>query len=205
MKIQSWLLICLQVNDILKLGKDLLQLQQLLKDLEEFEKITKQLQNPATTLSDVRAIFDATIEQYPLLNFYLEANAKIVHSPAFESGIVKVLDEELDQLSEKERNSISCFTEVTNNSNNNLAMDDNLSLVQRALKNKKRKVIYNEYSSLNYVPPTSNIVERLFSNARLILTDYRKSMSPYTLECVMFLKFNRNYWDLDLVAKIVEK
>ena len=67
-----------------------------MKDLEEFDKITKQLQNPATTLSDVRAIFDAAIDQYPLLNFYLEANAQIVHSPAFESGIVKVLDDELD-------------------------------------------------------------------------------------------------------------
>ena len=84
-------------------------------------------------------------------------------------------------------------------------MDDNLSLVQKALKNKKRKVIFNEYSSLNYVPPTSNVVERLFSNARLILTDNRKSMSPYTLECVMFLKINRDYWDIDLVAKIVGK
>jgi exonuclease VII small subunit len=36
-----------------------------LKDLEEFEKITKQLQNSDTNLSDVRAIFDAAIEQYP--------------------------------------------------------------------------------------------------------------------------------------------
>lgn len=173
-----------------------------MKDLDEFEKITKQLQNPSTTLSDVRAIFDATIEGYPSLNYYLAADAQILHSPAFESGIVKVLDDEVDQLTEEERNSLGRFSR---HSNNVVTMDDNLSLVEKALMNKKRKVAHSEYPSLNFVPPTSNVVERLFSNARLVLTDYRKSMSPYTFECVMFLKINRDYWDLDLVAKIVGK
>ena len=59
-----------------------------MKDLDEFEKITKQLQNSDTNLSDVRAIFDAAIEQYPSLDFYLKADAQIVHSPSFERGIV---------------------------------------------------------------------------------------------------------------------
>ena len=66
-------------------------------------------------------------------------------------------------------------------------------------------MVHGEYLNLNFVPPTSNVVERLFSNARLVLTDYRKSLTPYTFECVMFLKINRNFWDLDLVAKIVGK
>ena len=176
-----------------------------MKDLDEFEKITKQLQNSDTNLSDVRAIFDAAIEQYPSLDFYLKADAQIVHSPSFESGIVKLLDDEVDQLTERERNSVGCFRYRANDMDNIVAMGDNLSLVQKALKTKRRKVSRGDYSSLIFVPPTSNVVERLFSNARLALTDYRKSMSPYTFECVMFLKINRDYWDLDLVAKIVGK
>ena len=68
------------------------------------------------------------------------------------------------------------------------SVDDELTLVQKVLKNKRRKVVHGEYSSLNFVPPTSNVVEHLFSNARLVLTDYRKSMTPYTFECVIFLK-----------------
>ena len=183
------------------MGRDLLQLQKLLKDLDEFEKITKQLQNSDTNLSDVRAIFDAAIEQYPSLDFYLKADAQIVHSPSFESGIVKLLDDEVEQLTEMEKNSVECFR-YSNDVDNIVAIDDNLSLVQKALKNKRRKVSHAEYSSLTFVPPTSNV---LFSNARLVLTDYRKSMSPYTFEGVMFLKINRDYWDLDLVAKIVGK
>lgn len=176
-----------------------------MKGLEEFEKITKQLQNSHTTLSDVRAIFDAVIEEYPSLDFYLKPDAQIVHSPSFESGIVKILDDEVDQLTQRERNSLGCFSFHGSDVDNIVATDDNLSLVQKALKNKRRKVSHGEYSSLNFVPPTSNVVERLFSNARLVLTDYRKSMSPYTFECVMFLKINREYWNLDVVAKIVGK
>ncbi len=75
-------------------------------------------------------------------------------------------------------------------------------LALQALK-KKRKVTSNEYIDLGFIPPTSNIVERLFSAARLVLTDYRKSMSPYTFECVMFLKVNRGLWDSSLVSNIV--
>jgi hypothetical protein len=80
-----------------------------------------------------------------------------------------------------------------------------LSFVQKALMNKRRKVSYSEYANLTYIPPTSNIVERLFSSCRLVLTDYRKSMTPYTFECIMFLKVNRNYWDINLVSKVVGK
>ena len=144
-------------------------------------------------------------DEDPYLACNLPSGSTLIykHSPAFETGIVKVIDDEVDQLSDEERNAMSCFHQI--NPSNGNASEDGLSLVQRALKNKRRKVISGEYSCLTFVPPTSNAVERLFSNARLVLTDYRKSMTPYTFECVMFLKFNREYWDLDLVAKIVGK
>ena len=81
----------------------------------------------------------------------------------------------------------------------------------QALK-KNRKVVKNGFIDMTFIPPTSNIVERLFSAARLILTDYRKSMSPYTFElspytfeCVMFLKSNRKLWDASLVSNLVTK
>ena len=74
------------------------------------------------------------------------------------------------------------------NPSNGNGSEDGLSLAQRALKNKRRrKVISDEYSCLTFVLPTSNAVEWLFSNARLVLTDYHKSMTPYTFEDVMFL------------------
>jgi hypothetical protein len=79
------------------------------------------------------------------------------------------------------------------------------TLAAAALKTKKRKIVPCPYVDVSHLPPTSNIVERLLSSARLVLTDYRKSMTPYTFECVMFLKFNRKYWDNVLVSKVLAK
>src|SRR6476620_8166040 len=72
----------------------------------------------------------------------------------------------------------------------------------KALK-KKKKVSKNEYVDVRFIPPTSNIVERLFSAARLVLTDYQKCMSLYTFECIMFLMVNKTLWDSSLVSNIV--
>jgi len=55
---------------------------------------------------------------------------------------------------------------------------------------------------LNFVVGTSDIVERLFSAAGLILTDLRSSMLPINAEALLFLKVNRMYWDFETVMKI---
>ena len=80
--------------------------------------------------------FDVAIQQYSSLNFYLAADAQIVYSPALESGIVKVLDDEVEQLTEEERNSAACFWRDTENIG--VAMD---SLVEKALQNKEERFL----------------------------------------------------------------
>lgn len=44
-------------------------------------------------------------------------------------------------------------------------------------------------------------VERLWSIAGNILSNNRKKMSPLFFESLLFLKVNRNYWDLALVLE----
>jgi hypothetical protein len=83
--------------------------------------------------------------------------------------------------------------------------DHELTFAERALKSKKQRTDTNkEYMDLKYIPPTSNIVERLFSKSKLILSDVRKSMLPANLEMLLFLKVNRNLWDLALVGKCLK-
>jgi hypothetical protein len=140
------------------------------------------------------------------MKHYLALDAQIVHSCDFESGIIKVLDGKLDELSKNQKKALQVFTMESINLSDEET--DGMNLAQKALKNKRRKLfIMNDrrYMNLEFIPPTSNIVERLFSSARLVLTDYRKSMSPYTFECVMFLKFNTSLWDINTVSKIVGK
>ena len=66
-----------------------------------------------------------------------------------------------------------------------------INYADRARKKQKlNRVASSANIDLKWVKPTSNCCERSFSGARLILTDYRKSMTPYNFECVMQLKYN---------------
>ncbi len=51
--------------------------------------------------------------------------------------------------------------------------------------------------------PTSNIVERLFSNAKLIMTALRKKMDPDTLNMILFLKANRELWPNAAIIQMI--
>ncbi|KAG6944893.1 hypothetical protein JG687_00017586 [Phytophthora cactorum] len=55
------------------------------------------------------------------------------------------------------------------------------------------------YMLLVALPPTSNIVERLFSVARAVLRHERHSLSPMMLETILFLKMNAPRWDVATV------
>lgn len=184
-------------------GLDLLSLEEAMKDLEEFEAATKDLQDSNRTLLEVRAIFDGLLEKYPGMHYYISNESDFVHSPKFENGIVKVLSEQCDKLLPGERSLLNPF--VQTNESTTISPTKPKSLSAQALNRVKRRKVLAEYVSLDHIPPTSNIVERLFSAARLILTDYRKSMDPYTFECLLFLKVNRKKWDINLVSKLVGK
>ena len=45
-------------------------------------------------------------------------------------------------------------------------------------------------------------VERPFSNAKLIMTDQRRSMDPSTLETILMLKLNKDLWDARDIERI---
>ena len=63
----------------------------------------------------------------------------------------------------------------------------------------------SHYACLNYVSATSNVVERLFSRAKLVMTDQRRSMDPSTLEAILMLRYNHDIWDVYLLDSLVQK
>jgi hypothetical protein len=183
-------------------GLEVVTLQEVMKDLEEFEVATKLLQDSKRTLLEVRGIFDSLLEKYPDMGYYISSDSTFVHSLEFENGLVKVLQQS-DDLSLAEKRLLEPFLQT--NEPTTISPTNHTSLSVQGLNRIKRRKVVAEYVSLEHIPPTSNIVERLFSAARLVLTDYRKSMDPYTFECLMFLKVNRSKWDINLVSKIVGK
>jgi len=186
---------------------EIIELKKLLEDMNEFEVVTKQLQNPKCSLSEVRIFFDTVLESYPTMKKYLSEDSQIIHCPAFEKGIVKIQEGNCEDLSNSETEGMKIFRaevdDITSEEEN-----QRLTLTEKVIKNKRRKISRNKnrfYKSLDFIPSTSNIVERLFSTAKLVLTDSRKSMTPFTFDCVIFLKFNEALWDINTVAKLMEK
>ncbi|ETI38118.1 hypothetical protein F443_16070 [Phytophthora nicotianae P1569] len=175
------------------------RLLSLLSDLKRIESVSKSLQCETTTILDVRLWFDGLIEVEPSFAEYLAPRARIVHSPDFESGCTKVLDGEGAKLTWAESAALEPF--AIEHSENESDSESGSFLAQ--LQRKRRRVQKpQEYGLLSLIPPTSNMVERFFSLARVTFGHERHSLSPYTLEMILFLLVNKKYWDVCTVEYV---
>ena len=118
-------------------------------------------------------------------------SSSIVHSPSFETGIVKIMKNQSISMSDEEKKQTSLIAqpiemEVTEVSS---LSDFARNLVQMS------DAVTMKKTSLEWISPTSNIVKRINSSAKYIYCPQRKSMSPFHRECVLFLKTNKTYWD----------
>ena len=160
------------------------------------------LQLDKLSLSDVRIYFDHMMEKYPDMKKWLAADADIVKTPVFERAIVKVIDKQLDTLTAEEKEFLLPFKIQQAPT---IASDDDNASITQVLARKRARTEGNDYRNVSHIPPTSNACERLFSRARRLSTDYRKSMHPETVEALLFLDLNAKYWSAQLVNDIVTK
>ena len=70
-----------------------------------------------------------------------------------------------------------------------------------AAKNARITTKASKYHSMNHAVPTSNVVERLLSRAKLVMTDQRKIMAPYCLELLLILRCNKFLWSAATLRK----
>jgi len=75
---------------------EIIALNDLMKDLEQFQTTTLLLQDEKRNLQEVRSIFDEMLKHYPSMNYYISSDGGIVHSPDFEIAIVKVIEDEVN-------------------------------------------------------------------------------------------------------------
>lgn len=61
------------------------------------------------------------------------------------------------------------------------------------------------YRNVLHVLPTSNIAERLFSRARLVLSDRRKNLTLSHFEMLLFLWINKGLWDVRTIQKYTRR
>ena len=79
------------------------------------------------------------------------------------------------------------------------------SYVDKVIHNQPKTQKNSNYRSVNHVPSTSCICERVFSRGKLVLTDLRGSMDPSSFEDVLILFYNSDLWDVYLVNEIEEE
>ncbi|KAG3106354.1 hypothetical protein PI124_g14883 [Phytophthora idaei] len=88
------------VEDLVSSTADHKKLVGLLKHLEKLDSVCKRLECEATTMSEVRPLFESIVADSPIMGGHLKSTAKIVHSPAFENGLVKICDGEKPSAAE---------------------------------------------------------------------------------------------------------
>lgn len=143
------------------------------------------------TLSEVRVCFDALILEYPSLCSHISSGSDIVSNPNFENGIVSLQRGTTSTLTDGAKESVKRFQPVEIN-NHQIA---NESRVLQALMNNQFST-GGAYVDTTGVCPTSNHLERLFSQCKLIRSQLRQGLAPITLEMLLFLKVNRQFWSV---------
>ena len=179
----------------------------LLTHLEKFESVTKTLQGRTTNLDTANLLFEELLAMYDDLH-HLKPEHPIVTYKAFESGMLKILRGSEKDLTVAERAYMERFLITEDNTNTEIADVDaqgSLNFAQAILEReqKRRKlnqgVAKSEYIPLDWIPVTSCEAERLFSLCRKIFTEFRRAMTTKTLEMLIFLKINRELWDMRTV------
>ena len=89
-------------------ASECIQIENLLRELEDFQSVTKKLQEDNITMSQVRVLFDGLIAEYQSCSHHLSSNATIIYSPVFEKGIIKIQQNE-QSLLPLEEYAIACF------------------------------------------------------------------------------------------------
>lgn len=175
-------------------------LESLTEALDDLEIATRALQNVHTDLSEARDLFDDLISLYPELESRLGRDAIVVHSPVFENAVVSAIkkrpleENELDELEPYKATAVEV-----------VVVQPGMNPTRARIRSRvgpRRGQDNAEYMNLCHIPATSNHVERFFSTAKLTFTDLRAKLSKRVLESQLFLKFNGDMWNANMVDRI---
>jgi hypothetical protein len=148
--------------------------------LKKFDSVCKILQcEDGIGLRDVRALFRALQDSFPSDPMpHLSPSLDATESH-FENGVIKILSGDEGALNKEEKNALKNFKirkqdAVDEAEAVTVDEDDDFAGCILNSREKARIEEPSAYRSVKHVSPTSNIVERLFSRAKLIMSDRRK-------------------------------
>jgi hypothetical protein len=166
-----------EVNMFIPDGRKINELEVLLKDLKKFESVTKALQSANINLAEVRILFDSIKSVFPQLESRLSVNASLVVNEDFETGIVKVINGKEQELSEDQKEELQSFLRDTDKDVQEIisvAQEEDFAMAILKANEQAQSIHSSMYVDLKWVPPTSNICERLFSAAKQVILYLRR-------------------------------
>lgn len=187
------------------------ELRECVDQLQLFQQVSLKLQKEVTSLSQADVMFKWLASKFPETSCKLlpEFTLKRLNKN-FESGIIKVQNNQENSLTVAEAEALVPFLITASAVAEADAGDmeeeedeimDVSALLKKAKKDLPLAIGASKYVNVDFVKPTSNVVERLFSKTRKVWREDRKKMTPSHMEMVMFLSINRDLWDEMLVWK----
>jgi len=180
------------------------ELEELITCMQQLNSVTVELQRADVSLLEARVLFDGVMDLFPAMGHHLAEDAKILSNVDFERGILKVCKGEENLLTEPEKHAIRKFKKAEHCAESDMQDSAGLSFAQQLLK--RRRIVQGRsmyIDDINHVLPTSNICERLFSQAKHVMTTQRSALLPVNFEMLLFLKINQRLWGIQSVHKVM--
>lgn len=167
------------------------RVNRLFEHLENLDSFTRRLQKNNKTIATVRALFNCTMEDYPVSPEGLSSTTFIIKDAIFDSRTVKLPSKNIVPLLHEELNCLN-VSEIPGCED--IIETNLLSYDERTLKRQKLYTLNDrKLVDLRFLLLISNIFERLFSKIGYYFTDHRMSIIPVNLESKVFLHFNRYF------------
>ena len=126
-----------------------------------------------------------------MTNSHLGENAEIILNKSFVSALQKILNNRQSNLTAEELLSVSGL-QVTRNALEE-TVEEELSMAARALKRQCISQNVSNFLDVRFIVPTSNMCERLFSEAGHGLNSRRMHTILSNFESQMFLHTNKAF------------
>ena len=190
------------------------------KILNRINITTKVMQSEYHTLLECREDLDMLIEDMDLNcnnsshdlyknklgKLYIAEDSKKLEHIAFESGVCKIQNDDVNEMTTEEHNACKCLliSNTTENTEDSNVVSNSYEERRNSFKRRKKNKSH-DYGNCNFILGSAAVVERLWSIADRIIDGNRARTSPSLMEAMLFLRENRKFWDIDVIQEAFHK
>lgn len=198
-------------EDLLKLLPDEAHIQHLgvwLSDLQFLWECSEYLQRADCTIAEARATFNVILHKFGSSEYstkksnYLSTGSSSIHDTNFENAIFSIqMGVDLTPNEAKGVSHLVAAPAVAPTGENGTFATINSELCR--LQN-VRNAVGKRYIDTSFIPATSCEIERLFSRAKFIRNSLRARLDLENFESLLYLYYNKKFWDKDTLHKILK-